>query len=96
MSTRKELTFVVFLIHIFAAAWGKPLLSATDFLQSATGKRDEALQRTFEEYLALPRTPICSVYFAERMAERLAGTDGVEIEVTHAAKAFWKVKGDKS
>ena len=37
-----------------------------------------------------------SVYFAERMAERLAGTDGVEIEVTHAAKAFWKVKGDKS
>ena len=37
-----------------------------------------------------------SVYFAERMAERLAGTDGVEFEVTHAAKAFWKVKGDKS
>jgi hypothetical protein len=34
-----------------------------------------------------------SVYFAERMAERLAGTDGVEFEVTHAAKAFWKVKG---
>ena len=37
-----------------------------------------------------------SVYFAERMAERLAGTDGVTIEVTHAAKPFWKVKGDKS
>ena len=37
-----------------------------------------------------------SVYFAERMAERLAGTEGVEIEVTHAAKAFWKVKGYKS
>ena len=37
-----------------------------------------------------------SVYFAERMAERLAGTDGVEIEVSHVAKAFWKVKGDKS
>ena len=36
-----------------------------------------------------------SVYFAERMAERLAGTDGVELEVTHAAKAFWKVKGYK-
>ena len=31
-----------------------------------------------------------SVYFAERMAERLAGTDGVEIELTHAAKPFWK------
>lgn len=37
-----------------------------------------------------------SVYFAERMAEWLAGTDGVEIELIHAAKAFWKVKGDKS
>ena len=31
-----------------------------------------------------------SVYFAERMSERLAGTDGVEIEVTHAARSFWK------
>ena len=37
-----------------------------------------------------------SVYFAERMAERLAGTDGVEIELTHAAKAFWEVKEYKS
>ena len=37
-----------------------------------------------------------SVYFAEHMAERLAGTDGVEIELIHAAKAFWKVKGNKS
>ena len=32
-----------------------------------------------------------SVYFAERMAERLAGIEGVEIEVTHAAEPFWKV-----
>ena len=31
-----------------------------------------------------------SVYFAERMAERLAGIDGVEVEVTHAAKPHWK------
>ena len=31
-----------------------------------------------------------SVYFAERMAERLAGTDGVEIEVLHAARSHWK------
>ena len=31
-----------------------------------------------------------SVYFAERMAERLAGTDGVEIEVSHAAKPHWR------
>ena len=32
-----------------------------------------------------------SVYFAERMAERLAGTDGVEIEVAHAARQYWKI-----
>ena len=31
-----------------------------------------------------------SVYFAERMAERLVGTDGVEIEVSHVAKPYWK------
>ena len=31
-----------------------------------------------------------SVYFAERMSERLAGTDGVEIEVSHAARQFRK------
>ena len=31
-----------------------------------------------------------SVYFAERMAERLARTDGIEIEVAHAAKLYWK------
>ena len=34
-----------------------------------------------------------SVYFAERMAERLKGIEGVEIDVYHAAKPFWKVKG---
>ena len=32
-----------------------------------------------------------SVSLAERMAERLAGTDGVEVEVNHAAKRHWKV-----
>ena len=31
-----------------------------------------------------------SVYFAERMAERLRVIEGVEIEVKHAAEAFWK------
>ena len=31
-----------------------------------------------------------SGYFAERMADRLAGTDGVEVEVTHAARQYWK------
>ena len=30
-----------------------------------------------------------SVYLAERFAERLAGTDGIEIEVTHAARRYW-------
>ena len=30
-----------------------------------------------------------SVCFAER-AERLAGIDGVEVEVTHAARPYWK------
>jgi RNase adaptor protein for sRNA GlmZ degradation len=31
-----------------------------------------------------------SVYFAERMAERLAGIEGVEAEVCHVAKMYWK------
>ena len=31
-----------------------------------------------------------SVYFAERMSERLAGIDGVVVEVMHAAKPHWR------
>ena len=31
-----------------------------------------------------------SVYFAERMAERLKGIEGAEIEVEHVAKPYWK------
>ena len=31
-----------------------------------------------------------SVYFAERMAERLAGVQGVAVRVCHAAKMYWK------
>ena len=31
-----------------------------------------------------------SVYFAERMSERLAETDDVEIVVSHVAKPHWK------
>ena len=58
-------------------------------LRGYTG-RDKPIVEFFD------RIPTRSVYFAERMAERLAGTDGVTIEVTHAAKPFWKVKGDKS
>lgn len=30
-----------------------------------------------------------SVYLAERFAERLAGTDGIEIEVKHTARPTW-------
>jgi RNase adaptor protein for sRNA GlmZ degradation len=33
-----------------------------------------------------------SVYFAERMAERLTGIEGVEVEVTHTAQQHWRVK----
>ena len=36
-----------------------------------------------------------SVYFAERMAERLSGIDGVEIEITHTAKQYWKTSHAK-
>ena len=35
-----------------------------------------------------------SVYFAERMAERLTGVKGVEIEVEHVVKPFWKDKAN--
>jgi len=31
-----------------------------------------------------------SVYFAERMTERLAGIDGVEVEMEHMARPYWK------
>ena len=31
-----------------------------------------------------------SVYFAERFAALLRGLDGVEVELFHAAKAYWK------
>ena len=30
-----------------------------------------------------------SVYFAERMVERLAGLEGVEVKVCHAASGYW-------
>ena len=33
-----------------------------------------------------------SVYFAERMAERLTGIEGVEVEVTHTAQQYWRGK----
>lgn len=30
-----------------------------------------------------------SVYFAERIAERLSGSEDVEIDVSHTAKQYW-------
>ena len=33
-----------------------------------------------------------SVYFAERMAERLTGIEGAEVEVSHAARSYWGAK----
>ena len=52
-------------------------------LRGYTG-RDKSIAEFFS------RTPPRSVYFAERMAERLAGIDGVEVEVSHVAKPHWK------
>ena len=48
-------------------------------LRGYTG-RDKPIAEFFS------RVPTCSVYFAERMAERLAGIDEVEIEVSHVAR----------
>lgn len=41
--------------------------------------------------------PVCdfSVYFAERMAERLSGIEDVEIEVSHTAKQHWSANHAK-
>ena len=36
------------------------------------------------------RSPTCSMYFADRFSERLVGIDGVEVEVIHAARPYWK------
>ena len=35
-----------------------------------------------------------SVYFAERMAERLIGIYGVEVVVAHAARKYWKIRSN--
>ena len=48
-------------------------------LRGYTG-RDKPIAEFFD------RTPPRSVYFAERMAERLEGIDEVEIEVSHVAR----------
>ena len=33
-----------------------------------------------------------SVYFAERLARRLAIIDGIEVEIVHSAKPYWKIE----
>lgn len=32
------------------------------------------------------------VYFAERLARRLAIIDGIEVEIVHSAKPYWKIE----
>ena len=54
-------------------------------LRGYTG-RDKLIAEFFD------RIPTRSVYFAERMAARLAGIGGVEIEMMHTARLHWKVK----
>ena len=72
-----------------------------DKVDCSLGAAETLVRQSIDEYLKDGRDHLqvafgCtggqhrSVYFAERMAERLAGTDGVEIELTHAAKPFWK------
>ena len=36
-----------------------------------------------------------SVYFAERMADRLRTIDGIEVEVVHAARQHWRTENSK-
>ncbi len=45
---------------------------------------------SFSYKRGLPAARERSVYFAERMSERLTGIDGVEVEVSHVAKPHWK------
>ena len=65
------------------------------------GAAETLVRQSIEEYLKDGRDHLqvafgCtggqhrSVYFAERMSERLAGIDGVEVEVNHAARPYWK------
>ena len=74
-----------------------------DKVDCSLGAAETLVRQSIDEYLASGRDHLqvafgCtggqhrSVYFAERMAERLAGTDGVELELTHAAKQYWKDK----
>ena len=78
-----------------------------DKVDSFLGAAETLVRQSIDEYLKDGRDHLQiafgytggqhrSVYFADRMSERLAGTDGVEIEVSHVAKVFWKVEGDKS
>ena len=32
------------------------------------------------------------VYFAERLARRLAIIDGIEVEIVHSAEPYWKTE----
>ena len=79
-------------IDFFARHWERVdrFLDAAESLEPQT---IEAAPETGRDYLQVAFG--CrgghhrSVYLAERFAERLAGTDGIEIEVTHAARRYW-------
>lgn len=43
-----------------------------------------------DNHILICHTPNRSVYFAKRRAEQLAGTDGIEVELTQAARPHWK------
>lgn len=71
----------------------EPFLEATETLvrqSTAQYKRDgrDHLQVAFGCTGGQHR----SVYFAERMAERLSGIEDVEVEVVHTAMPYWKIK----
>ena len=79
-------------IDFFARHWER-VDRFLDAAESLVRQTIEAAPETGRDYLQVAFG--CrgghhrSVYLAERFAERLAGTDGIEIEVTHAARRYW-------
>ena len=72
-----------------------------DKVDCSLGAAETLVRQSIDEYLKDGRDHLqvafgCtggqhrSVYFAERMAERLKGIEWVEIEVAHVAKGYWK------
>jgi len=72
-----------------------PGVTKDDLSMDAVRQSMEVYLETGEDYLQVAFG--ChgghhrSVYLAERLAECLAGTEGVEIEVRHTARQYWDV-----